>query len=193
MGVNDFYTELFRWWSLKPRKDNSTSNLHASSSQEVVDLVEDSGDEGSDLTFIMAVRVKDDPYLCEDDSLGSTVVAESDPYGSSPLDQDDGEIYLVPEYPDGDNAGAVDQLTGCEANGETDHGPGTGDSVASEPVARTDAAPVMQPEKFMTMKDVENRIKKLQQLLGLVDFAVLNLFVCLFVCLLFVLGNVCFA
>lgn len=87
---------------------------------------------------------------------------------------------MVPEYPEEIDVGSAGQLAECEANGETDHGSGIGDSVASEPVA--DAVPDEQPAQAMTMKDLEDQIRRLQRLLGL-----------LFARLLFVLGNVCSA
>ena len=64
--------ELFKWWSLRTPKPSSVS----ASVSEVVELG-DSGDEAGDLSIIMEVKVKSDPYSLD----GSDAVkVKSDPY-----------------------------------------------------------------------------------------------------------------
>eukprot|EP00435_Cladocopium_sp_Y103_P021197 s1115_g5.t1 len=81
IGVNDFYEEIFKWWSLKLRKSGSSASLDSRGS-EVIEL-DDSGDESGDLSIIMEVKVKKE---CGKVSAGdcqenlADVVAAVDPY-----------------------------------------------------------------------------------------------------------------
>ena len=64
-GVNDFYEEVFKWWSIKSRGSS------VSLGDDVVEIA-DSGDEGGDLSVILDVRAKDE-------------VIEADPASPVPL------------------------------------------------------------------------------------------------------------
>ena len=76
--------EVFKFWDLRTRR--SLSNASLASNEPVLDLdpelveIPDSGDEGGDLSAIMAVKpkVEDDPYLHPDtyDILETQVLAE---------------------------------------------------------------------------------------------------------------------
>ena len=103
-GVNDFYMELFKWWSLKTSRPSSVS-----ASVPVVDL-EDSGDESGDLSIIMEVKVKSDPYSLDGPdacSEAATIYGDLKEYATSTMaalneamDSVAEDEYLEPEYPD---------------------------------------------------------------------------------------------
>lgn len=75
-GVQLFYDELFKHWDVRLRKTKSSKDLSQSSASEpeVIDLVDpdDETEEERDLSMILEVKVKEDPYLCLEDE---------DPYG----------------------------------------------------------------------------------------------------------------
>ena len=134
IGVNDFYVEIFKYWTLKkPRKAlsttpaaTSTSSASSTSGVEVVDLA-DSGDESGDLSVIMEVRDKSDPYttIFEDsdqdcaeaaalsdeirDYATSTMAILNDAISDAMDEEAADEIRLSPEYPGEDPYPAVEE------------------------------------------------------------------------------------
>ncbi|CAL1160110.1 unnamed protein product [Cladocopium goreaui] len=205
IGVNDFYVEIFKYWTLKkPRKAlsttpaaTSTSSASSTSGVEVVDLA-DSGDESGDLSVIMEVRDKSDPYttIFEDsdqdcaeaaalsdeirDYATSTMAILNDAISDAMDEEAADEIRLSPEYPGEDPYPAVEEpvtVNPKEPVPDPDMGgPVTASSSmatpADQPGVPPPAAPTRENKTFtdtqgvMTIKDVEQKILYLKQLLA---------------------------
>ena len=64
-----FYDEMFRHWRIRNRSGGATSMSYSqtsSASVPTIELDDDSGDEGCDLSQILDVTVKEEPLLEED-------------------------------------------------------------------------------------------------------------------------------
>ena len=194
IGVNDFYLEIFKYWTLKkPCKAlstapaaTSTSSASSTSGVEVVDLA-DSGDESGDLSVIMEVRDKSDPYTIFEDSeqdcaeaaaisdeirdyATSTMAILNDAISDAMDEEAADEIRLSPEYPGEDPYHAVEEpVNPKEPVPDPDmSGPVTASSSvatpADQPGVPPPAAPTREKKTFtdmqgtMTIKDVEQKI-----------------------------------
>lgn len=108
-GVNVFYDELFKWWNIRLHKKSKGANT------PVIDVPE-SGDEGQDLSCIMAVKgepIADcDPYL--DTQCTSTTAGSPPPSslvkGVEDLTLEDSKVELQ----DVDAQPGIDQASACD-------------------------------------------------------------------------------
>eukprot|EP00435_Cladocopium_sp_Y103_P050393 s265_g15.t1 len=182
-GVNDFYMELFKWWSLKTPKPSSVSD----SAPEVVEL-DDSGDEAGDLSIIMEVKeVKSDPYgldsfdACEE---AATISDELREYATSTMaalneamESIAEDEYLEPEYPDPlpeDPLPLGTPTVSVEVPVPDQVDPETKRSVAPTVPVPGQGQPGMPPpapvkgfqelDQAMTVKDVEEKIRQLKRI-----------------------------
>ena len=191
IGVNDFYVEIFKYWTLKkPGKALSTTpaavvsaSASSTSGVEVVDLA-DSGDESGDLSVIMELKGKTDPYTtifsdadeqCEEaaeisaelrDYATSTMAILNDAMDAEAAD----EIRLSPEYPGEDPYLMVEEPVNPKEPVPDPHmgGPVTASSSmaarADQPGVPPPAVPAQEKKTFtdmqsvLTIKDVEQKI-----------------------------------
>ena len=151
-AVCTFYDELFKSWSLRTGK--STSSL---GDQEVVE-VDDSGDEGSDLSTIMDVKVKDDPYEvdpCEAKQL-ETIASDLQDYTRSALEAL-GEAMQLDDSDDEPPVAPVHVPVVTPSVGET-----RADAVempSPKPPSKKEFQPLTMPQ---SVEEVEARIKYLE-------------------------------
>ena len=178
IGVNDFYEELFKWWCLKAPKPGVISVK-----PEVVDLA-DSGDEAGDLSIIMDVKVKSDPYSfdCADACRETAcLIDESRDYAIWAMGTLDEALnlesetehleHLEPEYPDLPDPLLLEAPTmSSEVPEHHQVESQTGTSVPPS-VPEQPAVPPPEPVKgihdldqTMTVKEVADRIHQLKYL-----------------------------
>lgn len=188
IGVNDFYEEIFKSWSLKIRRLGSSSSVSSHDAQ-VIEL-EDSGDEAGDLSIILEVKVKKDPEELAGNDLKEKLpveLAAVDPYLEAGMmsaelqdytestmallneamnaeaeeEHDASSIYLEPEYFPETVTDAKEVETG---HADQPRHPAVPTEAEVPPACAPSKGFKPIDGKACTVKDVEERIRFLQRL-----------------------------